>query len=155
MVTTNLNLNVPTKKLQNKRVGPFEITKVMGQSTYQLRLPSGWRAFHPVFNESLLTPYTPPFAKHQQKPLPPPPEIIDDVPEHLVEKIKNSNKNNQYYVEWVGHSREHDSWEPWGNLKNAKQSVHEFHLNNPKKPKSIGYKRWLEQDGHRAETPDP
>jgi hypothetical protein len=155
--TTNLNLKIPSQKLGSKRVGPFEVTKRIGEGAYHLKLPSGWRAIHPVFNESLLSPYIPPFADHQKKPPPPPPEIVDGVAEHLVERIRDSRAAGtgaSYYVEWVGYGREDDSWEPWANLENAKRKVHEFHLQNPDKPKSAGYKKWVEQGGHRAETPD-
>ncbi len=46
----------PTAKLAPKRHGPFQITKVLGPVTYQLRLPDQWQ-IHPVFHVDLLTPY--------------------------------------------------------------------------------------------------
>jgi len=147
--TDNIKLNVPSTKLGARRAGPFKITKIVGNGAYQLQLPSGWRALHPTYNESVLTPYTPPFAKHQEKPTPPPPEIVDGIAEHLVEKVKDSKPGRggwgEYYVEWVGYGREADSWEPWSNMDNSRQAVHNFHLANPRKHQARGYKKWLEQ----------
>jgi hypothetical protein len=148
---TNLNLNVPSKKLSSRRVGPFEITKIVGEGAYRLRLPAHWKAVHPTFNEAYLSPHTGAFAKHQEKPTPPPPEIINGEKEYLVEEVLNSRKAGSnsavYYIKWVGYSREDNSWQPWKNLLNAKSSVHEFHLKNPRKPSAKGYRDWLEQDG--------
>src|ERR1700730_8652350 len=49
----------PSKKLDNKRAGPFAIKEKVGPAGYQLKLPQAWR-IHRVFNELLLTPYVPP-----------------------------------------------------------------------------------------------
>ena len=50
--TRNLKTN-HHKKIGPKREGPFEITKVIGPVTYQLRLPRAWK-FHNVFHATLL-----------------------------------------------------------------------------------------------------
>ncbi len=55
---TNLHLPRPKKKLDNKRVGPFEITDKAGASAYKLKLPPHWK-IHPRFNKKLLMPYIP------------------------------------------------------------------------------------------------
>ncbi len=55
----HLSLPRPKKKLDDKRVGPFEIIEKAGASAYKLRLPQHWK-IHPRFNEKLLTPYVPP-----------------------------------------------------------------------------------------------
>ena len=44
------------KKLQMKRMGPFEIEKVISCTAYHLRIPSNWK-IHPIFHASLLTSY--------------------------------------------------------------------------------------------------
>ncbi len=66
--TTNLNLPRPKKKLDDKCTGPFLIESKKGASAYTLKLPSTWH-IHPTFNESLLTPYTPPAFPNQEQPL--------------------------------------------------------------------------------------
>ena len=49
----NIQLNQPSKKLDNKRYGPFRITKDVGSGVFQLELPEGWM-IHNIFNEDLL-----------------------------------------------------------------------------------------------------
>jgi hypothetical protein len=62
----------------------------MGAGVYELKPPKNWKPIHPVFNEFLLSPYTCPNDLLQQKPLPPPPEIIKQVPEYEVEQVVDS-----------------------------------------------------------------
>ena len=50
----NIHLNRPSKKLDNKRYGPFKISKDIGSGAFKLELPEGWM-IHNVFNEDLLT----------------------------------------------------------------------------------------------------
>jgi len=50
----NIQLNQPSKKLDNKRYRSFRISKDIGSGAFQLELPEGW-AIHNMFNEDLLT----------------------------------------------------------------------------------------------------
>ena len=50
----NIQLNRPSKKLDNKRYGPFRIIKDIGLEAFQLELPESWM-IHSVFNKDLLT----------------------------------------------------------------------------------------------------
>jgi len=50
----NIQSDQPSKKLDNKRYGPFRITKDIGSGAFQLELPEGWMIYN-VFNENLLT----------------------------------------------------------------------------------------------------
>ena len=77
------------RKLDDKRYGPFTILEKVGRSAYRLKLPATWKV-HNVFNEVLLTPYIELSFPTQQKPLPPPPEIINNVPKYIVEQIKKA-----------------------------------------------------------------
>ena len=52
--TKNIQLNQPSKKLDNKRYGPLKISKNIGLGAFQLELPEEW-AIHNVFNKDLLT----------------------------------------------------------------------------------------------------
>ena len=54
----------------------------IGESAYRLQLPDRWRAIHPVFNESLLTPRRSPVFASQKRPAPPPPDIINNEAEY-------------------------------------------------------------------------
>src|SRR6202030_1075954 len=69
--TRNLKMDRPSKKLDNKRAGPFTIEEKVGPAGYRLKLPRAWR-IHRVFNELLLTPYLPPSFPSQNPPPPPP-----------------------------------------------------------------------------------
>ena len=75
--------------LDSLRDGPLKIIKIIGKSAYKLEIPESWKkaGIHPVFNETLLTPYHPPAFPSQATPPPPPPEVIDDHIEYEVEKI--------------------------------------------------------------------
>jgi hypothetical protein len=53
--TRNLKIN-HHKKIAPKREGPFEIDKVLGPVTYQLKLPNSWK-IHNMFHATLLRPY--------------------------------------------------------------------------------------------------
>jgi hypothetical protein len=55
--STNIKSHRPSRKLSDKRYGPFEVLKKIGESAYKLKLPETWPAIHPVFNESYLSPY--------------------------------------------------------------------------------------------------
>ena len=50
----NIHSNQPSKKLDNKRYGPFRISKNIGSEAFQLELSEEWM-IHNVFNENLLT----------------------------------------------------------------------------------------------------
>ncbi|SJL01330.1 uncharacterized protein ARMOST_04650 [Armillaria ostoyae] len=79
----------PKKKLDNKRVGPFEILEKAGALVYKLKLPSHWK-IHPCFNKKLLTKYTSPAFPNQEQPLPPPPDLIEDKEEYEVKEVLDS-----------------------------------------------------------------
>ena len=50
----NIQLNRPSKKLDNKRYRPFRISKDIGSGAFQLELLEG-SMIHNVFNEDLVT----------------------------------------------------------------------------------------------------
>ena len=77
----NIQSNRLSKKLDNKRYGPFRISKDIGSEAFQLELPEGW-AIHNVFNEDLLTRCVEPKFKGQHKEPAPPPTIINEEEEY-------------------------------------------------------------------------
>ncbi len=119
--TTNLQLTLPKKKLDDKQTGPFEITAKKGASAYTLKLPANWQ-IHPTFNKVLLTPYHPPVFPNQEQPPPPSPDLINGTKFYEVEKIidsrlckthgqkgKQSKLVTDYFVKWKVYGSESNS----------------------------------------------
>jgi len=90
----NIQLNRPSKKLDNKRYGPFRISKDIGSGAFQLKLPEGW-AIHNVFNENLLTQCMEPKFKRQHKEPAPPPIIINEDEEYKVKEVRKHRKHGR------------------------------------------------------------
>ena len=88
--STNIRMEQLSKKLDDKRFGPFKVEKKEGLTSYCLKLDRKWRNIYPIFHECLLHPYHPGKYESQQKPAPPPPELVMDVEEHEIEQILNS-----------------------------------------------------------------
>jgi len=83
----NIHLNRPSKKLDNKRYGPFKISKDIGSGAFELELPEGWM-IHNVFNKDLLTRCVEPKFQGQCKEPAPPPVIINEEEEYEVEEVQ-------------------------------------------------------------------
>ena len=52
----NIKTKAPSKKFEQKHLGPFTIIKKISPVTYQLQLPTHMN-IHPVYHVDLLTPY--------------------------------------------------------------------------------------------------
>ncbi len=80
----------PSKKLSDRRLGPYPVERRVGKYVYHLTLPPPMRRLHPVFNVVKLTlaPEDPIVGRRRDPP--PPPELIDGEEEYIVEKILNS-----------------------------------------------------------------
>ena len=138
---TNLSTTRPSKKLNDKCYGPFTIEKKEGPSSYQLTLPPTWKKIHPIFNESLLTPFHKPQFPSQQLPEWPPPVLVNSEEEYKVKEVLDSRMHQrklQYLVKWKGYSNHVDwTWEPEENLKNSPKLIKVFHTLHPNTPRHI------------------
>jgi RNase H-like domain found in reverse transcriptase/Integrase zinc binding domain/Chromo (CHRromatin Organisation MOdifier) domain len=110
----NLPVSHGTAKLSPKRYGPFIITKLISPVASQLDLPVSWN-IHPVFHNSLLTPYIETNA-HGPNFTRPPPDLIDGEAEYEVEAIRShryfgKNKRLQYLLKWKGYPEADNTWE--------------------------------------------
>jgi len=72
--------------LDQKRYGPFRISKNIGQEAFQLELPKEW-IIHDVFNKDLLTRCRKQQFKGQYMELAPLPTIINEEEEYEVEEV--------------------------------------------------------------------
>ena len=131
----NIETTRPSQKLDQKRLGPFEIVDVVGESkmAFKLKFPPHWR-IHPVFHASLLDPYRPNKIEGREQLVMPPPEIVNGELEYEVEAVLDSRVRRnklQYLVGWKGYGPEERTWEPVENLENAKEAVATFHLRHP------------------------
>ena len=120
----NIKTKRPSEKLSDKRYGPFEILEKVGEGAWKLKIPPGW-SIHPVFHESLLTPYHGP--ERHTRPLP---DLVEGGEEYEVEKILDSRKRRgkpkEWLVKWKGYPLEEADWEPKENLKNAMDLVKKY-----------------------------
>jgi hypothetical protein len=142
----NLTTLRPMKKLDVKRLGPFNITHKHGKAAYQLKLPTSWNRVHPVFNVVLLSPFKEASYSIQRTPSPPGPIQVDDHPEFEVEEILASRRRGrgiQYLVKWQGYDHNENTWEPKGNVDNAPELIKTFHQKNPNAVRQVFTLRFL------------
>jgi hypothetical protein len=141
---TNIKTTHPKVKLSPRRHGPFKIITTTATNS-RLQLPKQWR-IHPVFHNSLLTPYneTP---EHGPNYTQPPPEIIEGEDEHYeVETILNARptpnrRGIQYLVKWKGYPDSENTWIPASGMKHAMDLVHEYHRRHPRAQTSARTRR--------------
>jgi len=137
----NIKTRRPSKKLDHKNHGPFQIEKIVSPLAVCLMLPRKWR-IHNVFHVSLLEPYR--TSEHRA---PPDPSKVlreaddieqseeSDVDEVMssVERSWGNNKRNLYLVKWRDYPERKD-WteEPFNNFSvGGLEKLGEFHQQNP------------------------
>ena len=135
---TNIHTERPSKKLNDKHYGPFQIIKKEGLASYHLKLDKTWHNIHPVFHECLLHPYhSGEFLLQQTKP-PLPPEIISGVEEAEIEYVIDSKRVRNtihYLIHWKGFPRKENKWIPVKELTNTQGAIKNFHQQNPDAPR--------------------
>jgi hypothetical protein len=135
---TNIHTTHPKAKLAPRRHGPFKILSTSPTNS-RLLLPTTWR-IHPVFHNSLLTPYQETTA-HGPNYMRPPPDIVEGESDHYeVESIEDAKltpnrKGIRYFVKWVGYPSSENSWIAGSNMKHASDLVHQFHTSHPRAPR--------------------
>ena len=135
----DLQTDRPSKKLAEKRYGPFKVTKVVSPNAYQLDLPLSMK-IHPVFNTVKLSPFHQDTIPGRPASHWPAPVIIDNEPEWEVEYIKDSRIYRgklQYLIKWKGYPHEESTWEPEKNMQNSRQLIQEFYMRHPSAPRRI------------------
>jgi Chromo (CHRromatin Organisation MOdifier) domain len=122
----NLRFKTGTPKLLPRWVGPYQISKLVGEHAYELNLPARWKV-HDVFQASRLERY----RSDGSVQTPPPAEMLEGKDEYEVEQILYQRRVKsrglyEYLVRWKGYSPEHDTWEPHAHLKNAPDILKDY-----------------------------
>lgn len=137
---SHLNTPRPSKKLDDRRYGPFEVERVISSTAIRLKLPPTWKV-HPVFHVSLLRPFKEDRLLHPDAYTRPPPEIVDGSEQYEVEDILDSRfrgRGLQYLVHWKGYPHEDNTWEPRSRLlEDCPDLITEFHRHHPQAPRII------------------
>jgi hypothetical protein len=133
----NITTTRPSTKLDFKRLGPYKILDVVGESkmAFKLDLPRSMK-IHPVFHASLLDPHHANTIPGRTQP-PPPPVTVEDALEYEVEEVLDSRiRHNklEYFVDWVGYAPHERSWEPASYLDHAAEEIARYHERYPDRP---------------------
>jgi hypothetical protein len=132
---TNVKTTHPKAKLAPRRHGPFKVLTSTATNS-RLSLPKSWR-IHPVFHNSLLTPYKE-TTEHGPNYTRPPPDIVEGEDEHYeIETILNARpspnrRGIQYLVKWKGYPNSENSWIPASGMTHAPELVQQFHQRHPR-----------------------
>ena len=135
LLPRNIKTTRLSKKLDYKKIGPFEILAKIGTRAYKLALPPSM-AIHNTFHISFLKPCQDNRFPSQIKD---PPRIqIEGEDEYEIDEIidpRHHYNKLQYRAKWKGYSPEHDKvWYLAENLNNAEHAIEQFHWRYPRKP---------------------
>jgi len=148
----NIKTRRPSKKLDHKNHGLFEIEEIISPLAVRLTLPRKWK-IHNVFHMSLLEPYR---TSEHRAPLDPSKVLreaddIEQSEEYDVDEVMTSvecgrgnNKRILYLVKWLDYPERKD-WteEPFNNFSvRGLEKLREFHQRNPDARKDY----WLTED---------
>jgi len=137
----NIKTCRPSRKMDHKNHGPFQIEKIISPLAVRLTLPRKWKV-HNVFHVALLKPY---WTSEHRAP-PDPSKVLreaDDIEqseEYDVEEVMSSRKHGRrvlYLVKWLDYPERKD-WteEPFDNFsEGGLEKLREFHQQNPDTPK--------------------
>ena len=137
--TENLKLTHASKKLTERWLGPYDITKRIGDNAIELRLPRSMKIY-PVVNISWVKPYK---QRLEGQPTfkPSPVQVTEDREiEFEVDYIVDScykGRCLEYLVHWKGYSDEDRTWEQKSNLSNVLDAINDFHHSKPNAPRSL------------------
>lgn len=125
----NIKTTRPSFKLDHRRLGPYPILRKIGTSAYHLQLPSYLSRLHPVFNVSLLEPYSDPSDFHTHA-SPLPFDLADD-PANDIKSILDCRKTGhryEYLVRWKSLPESEDSWLPLSDIPTLfNELIERFH----------------------------
>ena len=156
--TRNLKTDRPSKSLDHKQIGPYEIVRVINNAAYELKLPDSMKKTHPVFHPWLLHLDKSTPLPGQRRDAPPPVTTTEGYTTHYVKEIVDSRLNGrvkdrnpnpardptdrttermlQYKVAYEDHqdyNRKPD-WQDYTDVEDCPDFVADFHHKYPNKP---------------------
>lgn len=130
LIHHQVKTNRPTAKLDDKRLGPFKISKKVSSHAFELVLPPSMK-IHNVFHVRHLEPCAINREMHPRRIAQK--IVVDGEAEWEVERIlktKMVRRKRVYLVRWKNCGKEDDSWEPLEHLGNAKKTLEEFNASH-------------------------
>ncbi len=109
--TQNLPLQVSSRKLMPRFIGPFSMVKVLSPVAVKLRLSRQLRRVHPVFHVSCIKPV----IRTPTRPTRPPPALDEGSSIYRVRRlldVRPRGRGHQFLVDWEGYGPEERRWIP-------------------------------------------
>ncbi len=109
--TQNLPLQVSSRKLMPRFIGPFSIVKVLSPVAVKLRLSRQLRRVHPIFHVSCIKPV----IRTPTRPTRPPPALDEGSSIYRVRRlldVRPRGWGHQFLVDWEGYGPEERRWIP-------------------------------------------
>jgi hypothetical protein len=147
----NIKTLRPSKKLDDRNLGPFKIIEKKSDTVVKLELPETMK-IHPVFHVRLLKPVEEIEGMKREQRVPGP-IIVEGEEEWEVEKIvktRRRGKEIEFEVKWKGFGEEENTWEPLENLGNSLETIEFFFKKHPKargKEEFETFRRTLAKEG--------
>ncbi|QRW08576.1 Retrotransposable element Tf2 protein [Ceratobasidium sp. AG-Ba] len=147
LVGQNITTRRPSKKLDNKKLGPFVISEKISSHAYRLELPKTMRT-HNVFHINLLTPFTEDKDFHRRQARPPPIMTEEGEEEYEVDHVVawEQRKNGLYYqIRWKGYDPIEDTMERAEKIAELPQIMEDLLKRHPKAPLPKNYNLYKEK----------
>lgn len=141
LAATNIKTRRPSKKLDDKKLGPFEIKEVISSHAYHLKLPPTMK-IHNVFHTNLLYPYKEDTNFRHNQPRLPPVVTEEGEEEYKVERIVSWTQDRQglcYRIHWKGYSSQEDTEERAKKFAERHDLMEDFLKRDPLAPVPVNY----------------